>query len=340
MCNQSAQFDFMAINKNAYIRYQILDECFGNIGRKYHIDDLLEKVNEKLFDIGGEGIKKRQLYEDIKFMRSNEGFSAEIDSVRIGRRTYYRYVNSKFSIRNEPINRTEAEQMKSAIQILSRFSGAPQFEWIEEIVPMLESKFGEIKDKRSFISYESNIDYEGAKHIQSLFHAIHNQRMLQVDYKPFDEDLVTYLFHPYYLKQFNNRWFVLGRNEKEGINTWNLALDRIQNIEELDTPYLTSDIDWEDYFYDVVGVTRLEGEPEEIKLLFHYGGAYVKTKPLHPTQKIKETDQGLEVRINVVPNFELEKLILSFGQQVEVIGPKDVRQKIKSNLLATIGYYK
>lgn len=332
----------MATNKHAYVRYQILDECFRNTGRNYNIDDLLEKVNEKLLDRGGEGIKRRQLYDDIKFMRSLDGFSAEIETFKIGKRTYYRYANPNFGIRNEPINPAEAEHLKSAIQILSRFSGAPQFEWIEEMLPMLESKFGEVKDKRQIISYESNLDYEGAQFIQPLFHAIHNQRVLKMKYKPFNQPEEEYEFHPYFLKQFNNRWFVLGRNEnesKEDKNTWNLALDRIVTLQETDLSYVPSSIDWEDHFYDIIGVTRHPGDPEEVVLMFYEGMDYVKTKPLHPTQKTRETKQGLEVRLQVIPNFELKKLILSFGTQVEVIAPKDLREKIANNMKATNKYY-
>lgn len=330
----------MATNKNAYIRYQILDECFRNTGRNYHIDDLLDRVNAKLLDMGSDGIRKRQLYDDIHFMKSSDGFSVDLEVFKIGRRSYYRYADPKFSIRNEPINPAEAEHMKSAIQVLSRFSGAPQFEWVEEMLPMLESKFGEVKDKRQIIGYESNVDYEGARFIQPLFHAIHNQRVLHVRYKSFIYPEETYELHPYYLKQYNNRWFVFGRNEAKDSNHWTLALDRIIEFQEIDKKYRPSTTDWEEFLYDIVGVTKYEEkEPQEIKLLFHEGKGYIRTKPMHPSQKIKETEAGLEVRITVIPNFELEKLILSYGDQIEVIAPQAFREKIATRIRQAAAYY-
>jgi predicted DNA-binding transcriptional regulator YafY len=59
---------------------------------------------------------------------------------------------------------------------------------------------------------------------------------------------------------------------------------------------------------------------------------YVITKPLHPTQKHKNDLTGLQVTIKVIPNFELEKLILSFGEQVKVVSPQGFKERIAQRL--------
>ncbi len=326
----------MAINKNAYIRYQILDRCFSNSGRNYTISDLLQEVNSTLLDMNpnSSGIKVRQLYEDIRYMESSEGFSVDLERISSGKRKYYRYSNPKFSIRNKPINPAEAEYMRSAIQILSRFSGTPQFSWVNEMLPILETNFGAVGNSSEIISYESNIDYEGIKHIQPLFNALNNKRVLKICYKAFEEPKARFDFHPYYLKQYNNRWFIFGRNDETEIETWNLALDRIISIEEIDKKYKPTEIDWEDYFYDIIGVSRpFDESPQEIKLMFNATAKpYIITKPLHPSQKTKEKGADLEVRITVIPNFELEKLILSFAEQVKVVYPETLKTKIQQRL--------
>ena len=51
----------MPTNKNAQLRYQILDRCFSDCHHKYTIDDLIEKVNEALFDLCGTQISIRQI---------------------------------------------------------------------------------------------------------------------------------------------------------------------------------------------------------------------------------------------------------------------------------------
>lgn len=334
----------MSINKNALIRYQVLDRCFRNNGRMYFLEDLLEECNKALieFDASSEGIQKRQLFDDIRFMESEAGWSILLGRIRHGRKVFYRYEDMSFSISNQPLNDSEAEQIKSALQIFSRFSGTPQFEWVNEMIPMLESKFGLIERKSEIISFENNIDLKGIHFLTPLFNAIVNERVLLVKYKDFkSSEPYEITFHPYYLKQYNNRWFVFGLNSDNQVPNWNLALDRIESLSETDIKYQISETDWEDYFFDIVGVTRPEGIAlEEVVLKFSPEAApYIITKPIHPSQKHKNDPTGLEVKIKVIPNFELEKLILSFGEQVTVVSPKDFKERISKRIKSGSRHY-
>lgn len=334
----------MSINKNALIRYQVLDRCFRNTGRMYFWEDLLEECNKALmdFDPNSEGIQRRQLFDDIRFMESEAGWSVPLGRIRHGRKVYYRYEDLSFSISNQPLNDSEAEQIKSALQIFSRFSGTPQFEWVNEMIPMLESKFGLIERKSEIISFESNIDLKGLHFLTPLFNAIVNERVLLVKYKDFkSSEPYEITFHPYYLKQYNNRWFVFGLNSDNQIPNWNLALDRIEFLSETAQKCKQSETDWEEYFFDLVGVTRTESRNlQEIVLKFSPEVApYVITKPIHPSQKHKNDPTGLEVKIKVIPNFELERLILSFGEQVKVISPQDFKERISQRLKSACSQY-
>lgn len=330
----------MPINKNAYIRYQILDRCFSNYGRKFYWQDLLETVNNELIDSNGSGIGRTQLYKDISFMESESGFSIPLEKIQDGQRKYYRYGDKNFSIKNSPLSTIESENIKSALLVLSRFKGLPQFEWVNELIPVLNDKLGFSNDSKQVIHFDSNVDYSGIKLIEPLFNSITNHRVLEVDYQDFKTPLsYKVVFHPYVLKQFNNRWFVLGLNEENQNPFWNLALDRIQSIKELENPYINSDIDWDDdYFYDIIGVTRIQdAEVQEIVLQFSPELApYIQTKPIHPTQsKPKFLESGeMVVTIKVIPNYELERLILSYGERVKVIAPTSVQSSLKSRISA------
>ncbi len=329
----------MATNKNATIRYQLLDKCFRNSGRMYFLEDLMEECNAALQEFNPEhkGIGRRQLFDDIRFMESSQGWSVPLEKYRYGKRVYYRYSDLSFSINNQPLNESEAKQISSALMILSRFTGTPQFEWINEIIPVLENKLGLTNIDKQVIAFDENIDLRGRDNIKPLFDAITNQRVLKITYKDFKStEPYDIIIHPYYLKQYNNRWFAFGLNESVQNKTWNLAIDRIQNIEETEKKYQKCDIDWLNYFYDIVGVTRPDDkEPEEIKLKFTSNQApYILTKPLHPTQKVYFEGNELIVRISVIPNYELETLILSYAEDVEVISPEGFREKIKKRINA------
>ena len=334
----------MPTNKNAVIRYCVLDRCFRNSGRMYFIEDLLEACNSALYEFNGdEGIKKRQLYDDIRFMESDQGWSVPLERLHYGRKVYYRYSDLGFSINNQPLNKTEVEQIKSALAVLSRFAGSPQFQWVNEIIPTLKDKFGLSERPREVMLFDANIDLKGIHFITPIFNAIVNERVLKVLYKDFkNPEAYKVILHPHVLKQYSNRWFVLGYNEGYDKNCWNLAIDRIVNLEETDGKFRKNDVDWEEYFFDIIGVTRPEGgEVWDVKLHFTPSLApYIKTKPLHPTQKHKEKeDTGLEVVIKVIPNYELEKLILSFGEGVRVLVPDELRMLVADRLKNAVSKY-
>lgn len=202
----------MSTNKNATIRYQALDRCFRNPGKRYSIDNLIDACNEALLDIdtSSSGVKKRQIYEDIKFMQDSRGFDAPIESFKEGRNAYYRYSDLSYSINNQPLNEQEAQQLKESLLTLSRFKGLPQFYWMEELSARLEHTF-KLKSDQKVISFEENQFLTGREFISPIYNAIVNQKFLNIVYKSFKQELPVKLeFHPYHLKQFNNRWFVFG----------------------------------------------------------------------------------------------------------------------------------
>jgi predicted DNA-binding transcriptional regulator YafY len=334
----------MPINKHALIRYKILDRCFRNTGRNYFFEDLKKEIDNALLDLnpGGRGISRRQLFLDIRFMESEEGWLVPLDKVRLGNKLVYRYEDPKFSISNQPLNVTEIKQMESALQIMERFSGLPQFEWVSELIPVMENQLGIKGGGQKVISFDSNIDYTGQQFLGPVFNAIANRRVLLVTYQDFKSaEPYKLVFHPYYLKQYNNRWFAFGLNEELGEPAWTLSLDRIQTVGESAISYQECDTDWDEYFFDIIGVTRLkEREVEEIKLKFTAAIApYISTKPLHPTQKENRVEDGLEVRIQVIPNYELESLLLSFGENIKVLQPEWLAGKLSERIEKMKGVY-
>jgi predicted DNA-binding transcriptional regulator YafY len=335
----------MSTNKHAIIRYQTLDRCFRNTGKRYYIEDLLKTCNDALFefDPNTEGIKKRQLYDDIRFMESSQGFSIPLEKIKDGRRAFYQYKDSSFSINNQPLNEAEAEQLKSAMLVLGRFKGLPQFEWVNELLPKLDQTFNLSKTDQEIISFDTNIYVMGVEYIAPLFSAIQNKQALNVTYQSFNStEQQTFVFHPYHIKQYNNRWFVFGKNNAYN-NLTNLALDRIKAIEHASYKYDKSVmVDFEVYFEDIIGVTK-PADVLPIKIILKAASQlapYIKTKPIHGSQKkIEETNTSFTFSIEVIPNYELHKMILSFGDGIQVIEPPTLREAIKEELAVTLKNY-
>ncbi|MCF8304112.1 MAG: WYL domain-containing protein [Bacteroidales bacterium] len=324
-------------NKNAIIRYQALDRCFRNPGRKYFINDLINACNEALKDVdpNSTGVKRRQIFEDIKFMEDSRGYQAPVERYRENRKVYYRYSDLSFSINNQPLNEQEAQQLKEALTTLGRFKGMPQFKWIEEIVTRLEQSFN-LKTEKQIVSFDDNPYLQGLEHINELYNAIINRQVLSITYCPFKRDSsIEFIIHPYHLKQYNNRWFLFGLNDEYQQIT-NLALDRIKSIHHSDIIYQPNEsIDFNEFFEDIIGVTApTEGNLRKIKLKIEASlWPYIKTKPLHGSQKIiEQQDHFTIIQLEVIPNYEFEALVLSFGERIEVLEPDEVRNKLKDRI--------
>jgi predicted DNA-binding transcriptional regulator YafY len=341
----------MSTNKNAQLRYRTLDRCFRDTTRKYNFEELLEEVNQvlSLDDPKTSGVETRQLRKDLNHFRKASGFDAPLETIRDGSFYYYTYSNKEFSIGKQPLKENEAEQLKGALEMLSRFEGVPHFEWLSEMTSMLSQKFNLTKQSKKVMGFESNIDYSGYHFIAPIFNATVNERVLEIEYQPFGEEIKCIEFHPYYLKQYNNRWFVFGFNAdapedmQHVADIWNLALDRVVSIKETSKKYRENEMDWEEEFFSkIIGVSRREGDVQEVVLRFTKEQApYIETKPLHRSQlpSIENEDGSLTVRLPVVPNYELEQVILSFGEKVRVEAPESLRERIKKRLTDAMKNY-
>jgi predicted DNA-binding transcriptional regulator YafY len=175
----------------------------------------------------------------------------------------------------------------------------------------------------------------------NLFNAIASQQALEIKYQPFGQDENNFLFHPYLLKQYNNRWFLLGC--VDGFNTITIfALDRINDVASANIPYKpNTDIDFQGFFEERVGVSSGKGEAEIIQIkvsndLYNY----IETKPIHGTQKkVRAAEDGVVIQIEVVINRELIQLLQFYGSGVIVLRPKELQEVIISGAKKTLQNY-
>lgn len=335
----------MATNKHATIRYHALDKCFSNPGRKFYIEDLINACNYALNEYAGisDGIKRRQIFEDIKFMESEQGWSVPLERLKDGKRVYYRYADTSFSIKKQAINQSEAEQLRETLSILTRFKGMPQFEWIEELLVRIEDTFQLKGTSKAFVDFEQNPYLKGLNHFTELFNAIQNSRALKIEYKGFKQKEASIaIIHPWYLKQYNTRWFLFGYNDAHKTLS-NLALDRIISLSDSQITYQPNEnIDFDEYFDDVVGVTvKTNEEPQKVLLkISSQLWPYIESKPMHGSQKVKsKTVDEIVIELFVQINHELVSHLFAFMDGVEIIEPKVLRGIFKERLDETLKKY-
>lgn len=329
----------MPTNKNASVRYKVLDKCFRNKFRKYTIKDLQNEVIKVLKEANGKNatISIRMIQNDIAFMRSSAGFSAPIEVYTEGRKWYYRYSDFSFSKFNQPLTGDELSAVREMYKIISGVSGRIEYRYLKDILLKLDKNLqSENQDKDIVISYEENPLLKNYKNLGFLFMAIKMQQTLEVKYKPYAEEVKKIIIHPYFLKQYNNRWFLFAYHKpskNNGIHPVNLALDRILNIENSNIEYVpNNDIDFEKYFHHIIGVTKPLNTPVT-KISFMVSPElkpYLETKPIHHSQQdFVKKDNWYKSSIYVIPNYEMYSLFLSFGTEFKVMSPPNIVQEIK-----------
>lgn len=136
---------------------------------------------------------------------------------------------------------------------------------------------------------------------------------------------------------------MFGRDDKSGI-VLTFALDRIESIETVDIKYIpNNDIDFSTYFNNIVGVSISQNtEIEEFIIRIEKEQLpYTLSKPLHKSQRIiRHNDDGSAIiAINVIPNFELTQLLLSFGERITILSPESERLKIKERIEKNLQNY-
>lgn len=323
----------MANVKNGALREIIIDRCLQN-RRGYSTLEIMEKCNNAL-ELHCEPIitASNTIRNDILSIENR--WHVVIETIKIGRNIKYRYQDPNFSIFNSPLNDDEIDQLNTAVSLLRRFEGMPGFGWVDELNVHLQSTIN-IKQK-SIVGFDENKKLQGMAFFTPLFECISRKEVIELQYQPYKENVPQiYIVHPYYLKEYNQRWFLFAlNNEYQDITIF--PLDRIKDVRKTLSPFIENDkIDFEHYFDDIIGVSSNKNDATTLITLQVSATQlpYMLTKPLHNTQMVQEFlhNGNAILTIKVKPNFELIQQLLSFGEHVIVLEPEHLRNKIKHRL--------
>lgn len=322
------------------LRLKIIDSLLKERNGNYTFNDILKIVNDKLEKIGSQ-VGVRQLRKDFETIRKVYG-------VRIrkkpgnGHAVFYEYENLNAEIYRNELSDEELTQLRSTIDMMSRFRGSRENAWLEDVITSLEMKFGVRANPENLVGFESYDNLKGIEHLSAVIDATLNHIPLGIDYKPYDLDAENWLVYPYYVKQFNGRWFMFGWVEEENA-LYNLALDRIQKIVPYDFEFKPNDVaDFNTYFDDIIGVTRpnrrnAEGENEEVPpvtITMQFSEKrfpYAKTKKMHKSFEVISEEDCI-AKITVRPNNEFYARVLEYGSDIEILSPDSVRKEIKKKV--------
>lgn len=339
----------MPINRNTLLRYKTIDRMLQS-GRRATLDELIDACNDTLYYTNGYGnVSRRTIQHDIQEMRYSQSLGYYAPIIVVDKK-YYKYEDSGYSIMQIPLSVEDLSHLAEAVDLLKQMSSFNGFGGVEDVVNRLEDYVASMRFKADpVILLESNDRLCGLEHITSLHEAIVEKKPLEIKYKPFNSpEALVFCFSPYILKEFRNRWFVFGRrHDKIDVAVVNLALDRIEGI--VDAPKSAKyqkDNSFQPslYFKDIVGVTRYEDSLVE-QVVFSatvHEVPYIRTKPIHHSQREIESlsDGKVLFSIDVIPNRELERDLLAFGDGITVLSPQNLVERLQARLQIAVDNYK
>ena len=320
----------MPRNKDALIRYRVINRCLLH-GRVAPIEKLQQ---ECALELGVDHVGKRTIQEDIHNMREDDrlGYHAPIkfDKYKQG----YVYLDYDYSIDQIPLNEEELEAIAFSATMLSQLRGVNIFDSFAGAARKIMDAVNvhRLMDEESqydFVQFEDVPDVGGSEYLQLIIDAIKNKIVLLVSYQAFYSDQPKeVLVHPYIIKELRHRWYLIGlSDEVKELRTY--ALDRIQNLVVKGNQYIDRNFDPKTYFRHAIGVIAPQGEPPEITFSVRKPQAqYLVTLPLHESQEIIEEKMDEVIfRIKVHPTYELITALISFRDELIVIGPDSLKDQ-------------
>lgn len=293
----------MPANKNAMTRYMILDELLSNRYHNYSLDDLTDEVSKRLSELYSDtkGVVRRTIEKDINYLEYEGPFLVEIERYWVpcinretGKTTQkkcLRYKDPSFSIFKKELSGDEKYLLREALSLLGQFNGLPNLEALENLRLSLNM---ENNENRHVISFTKN-PLENSNLLGELFTAISQKQVIEIEYHVFanPEEKLHIIIHSYLLKEYNRRRFLIAAADSDR-KLLNFSLDRIDKVEPLSSHgFIEYTGDLNERFEDIIGVTFLDDSPIYQIIFWASDNAknYIKTKPIHESQRIKKGEK-------------------------------------------------
>lgn len=329
----------MPANKNALIRYKTIDNCLRRQYKRWTLQDLIDACSNALYDMEGitSGVSISTIQNDLQVMRSDKlGCNAPIE---VYDHKYYRYSAPDYSIMNMPMSDNDFNMMHEAVDMLQQLEEFDDFAEMSDVVSRLQEKLAVSRHGRKpVINFDSMPDLKGLKLLNPLYQYIIRKQTQKIMYQSFSARKPTeFVFCPYLLKEFRNRWFLFGSKASDLV-LYNLALDRIISVEPAkDVEFRENpNFDPDTFFNDVIGVSKNIGNtPRRIKFWASTEQSkYIMTKPLHHSPRLihRFEDDSCEFMIEVVINFEMYSVFMSYGSGIKILSPRIAVHYMKDKL--------
>ena len=331
--------------KNALLRYRIIDRSIRNEYNPYPTKEQLRQACEEEIYGTSEGLHicHSTIEKDIFAMRMEHDAPIAYSKREKG----YYYTNDEFTMDDVPLTEKDISAIKAASTILHQFKSTSLFSQYQFAIDKILDRA--VTSQQKFSNTENNIQFEtlptisGNEYLESVLEAIKRRNVLQFEYYNYIKDVKTIRrVHPYLLKEYRNRWYLIGKSElKNKVITF--GLDRISNLQTLENLFTVDSSFNPDYFFQhSIGITVFDEKPQEIIIKTNnILSKYLTSQPLHHSQQLSEVHNNGDHLFSyfLLVTYELKMTILGYGSDCEVIAPLSLREQIAKEIKKVASKY-
>jgi|SRR5690554_248187 len=289
------------MSKQAYFqRYLLIFEFLRNnpYSSKKEIQQFIEsEMSKRGFDIG---LSERTLSRDMEEVQELFQVTIEYDKKENGY-----HINKEESVGADQVFRLM--DAFNILNVMGAETGKPEYIFPEE--------------RKSI----------GSEHLFPIKKAIEENNLLLIEYEKFYlQNIEQRMIAPHILKESRGRWYVIGHDKDDPDEFRSFGLDRIKSLAiQKEKFHRDNSINWHEHYYDYFSIFTNK-DPEKVVLKFaHHDGDYIKTMPIHHSQKVSTNKEGVivELFLGITLDFMME--LMSRSWSLEVIEPKWLRDKMR-----------
>lgn len=264
-----------------------------------------EEINDVLCDHDF-SISTRTLQRDLENIRNDFGIEIAYDKFQKG---YY-------------IDKERSLEIASILKFME----------MAVLSGTLNELYKNAPEVKNYISFDSEGLIKGVEYISRILFALKHHRQVTLTYQKFiDESPYQVKVKPGLLKEYQNRWYLLGLLSDSG-DFRAFALDRMQAISVEDSTFPEAEVSMiPERFNHVIGLSFSDHKPEFIEITVDaQQWKYIDALPWHPSQElISRNEDTVTFRLFVVHNFELEQKILGEGGFIKGIKPESLAKAVE-----------
>lgn len=290
-------------------------------------------------------LSRSTVMRDIEFLRNEYNMPIEYSDEYKG----YYFTDPTFEIQSVMLSEGELLSISTILPLMEQYKNTP----LENIYKNLMNKFMEMMPDKVSVSsslIESDIKFISdplpnidEKVFNSVFDAIRNKKTLEFGYRAIkNTDYTTRQFDPYKVLCQKGNWYAIGWCHKHN-DIIEYALSRMKDIKITGNSFVfKSDFDINRYIDSDFGIWINKEEPKLIELIFSKDiNTFILERTWHAKQNCYQREDG-SVYLSFMSNQMQESLrwVLSFGSQVQVLNPPELKEQVLKEIDKMGGIYK